>query len=144
MVASSGDAFRPSSTRRTGCRARARGGLLLASAIGVGGLGWLVLHILAGNLRKSPEHAERISDFARAVINYRGWLLVSTLPVAMLGAWMLLKPGCTERSKSSPPCRAILWAVFALSALWLFVVFGIALIVFIQFLAPLYQYHDLG
>lgn len=126
----------------TGCLAKAKGALLLACAICVGGLGWLVLNILANDLRRAPDHAPRIAAFSRWMIEHRAFVPLAMLPAIVAGVLML-----AMRSKSAQPPsmrrRARPWIVLALGTLWLVLVFALVLVAFVQFMAPLYQYQDI-
>jgi hypothetical protein len=133
----------PRSSTATGCLARAKGLLLLAGAIGVGGLGWLVLNILANNLRRTPDHAERVAEFSTWLIGHRGFVPLAALPVASAAIWLMTKRRHTAAPPSMPR-SATPWIILALATIWLVVVFGMVLVAFVQFLAPLYQYQDLG
>ena len=115
----------------------------MVSAVAVGALGWLVLNLLAGNLRKEPDHANDIAGFARWMIDHRVIVPLLVLPAAMVAAWMLVRrqqaasAGVTMRSATP-------WIVTALATLWLVAVFALILVTFVLFMAPLYQYRELG
>ena len=116
---------------------------MLAGAVGVGGLGWLVLKILANDLRRAPDHVPRIAKFSLWMIEHRAIVPLATLPAVAAGVWMLLM-----RLKSTPPVsvrrRAQPWIVLGLGTVWLVIIFLAVLLAFVQFLAPLYQYEDIG
>ena len=127
----------------SGCLIRTKGLILLVSAVAVGVLGWLVLNLLAGNLRKEPDHANDIAGFARWMIDHRGIVSLLVLPVAMVALWLLLRR--KQAANSGVTIRiATPWIVTALATLWLVAVFALVLATFVLFLAPLYQYRDLG
>lgn len=115
--------------------------MLLVGTIGVGGLGWLVLRILDNDLRRTPEHAENIAAFARWMIDHRGVVPLLTLPAAIAAIWLISVRGKAVRPAHS---RASPWIILALATLWLLLVFAVVLVVFVQFMAPLYEYHEIG
>ncbi|HVP73614.1 MAG TPA: hypothetical protein VMS30_07740 [Phycisphaerales bacterium] len=125
-----------------GCLARARGGFLILSALAVGILGWLVLHLLAGSLHKDQDLADQVSAFGRWMIDHRAMLPMAVLPALAAGAWSLLRPvRATGDGKSRPMTP---WIVTGIATVWLLAIFAAILITFVLFLAPLYQYRDLG
>ena len=122
---------------------RAKGAILLVSALAVAALGWLVLHLLASNLRKEPDHEQDIAPFARWMIDHPWIMPLLALPAVITAGWLLMRHGATSRDagairKSAP------WIITALATLWLVLVFALVLVTFVMFLAPLYQYRELG
>lgn len=127
----------------TGCLAKAKGVLLVGGAVGVGGLGWLVLSILANDLRRAPDHAPRIAPFCLWLIEHRWLVPLSVLPAVVAGIWLMSMRLKSLQPKSSQR-RAQPWILLAIGSLWLVLIFAAVLFAFIQFLAPLYQYQDIG
>lgn len=126
------------SSSAIGCLLRARGALLVVGSAGVGFLGWLVLSILADDLRKSPEHAKRVDDFALWMIDHRMVVPWVVIPVAIAGLLTLLQ------RRESRMTRATFWMIISLGTLWLAAIFIAVLVTFIMFLAPLYRYENIG
>jgi len=107
----------------------------MVSAVGVGVLGWIVLRILDGDLRKAPEQAKDVDEFARWMIAHRDFVPLAVLPVVAIGVWL------TVRGRSTN--RALWWVMVFAASLWLAAIFVAIVASFVMFLAPLYQYHPL-
>ena len=112
---------------------RMNGVFLLIASAAVGGLGYMVLSLLAQALRENPEAAKDIPESAIALLRHRGLLVPMIIP-SIAGGFLLIFSSRTGGWR---------WAVFAASLLWVVALVVAVLYAFVSFLAPLYQYQAL-
>ena len=112
---------------------RVKGGFIIISSLSVGLLAWLVLSIIAENLRKNPDVIKGLPGLVNQCIAHRALVPLAALPALACGVMLLPK----DRSRPTG------WLLILAATAWLFGLFGLILYCFVSFLAPLYQYQPL-
>jgi hypothetical protein len=112
---------------------RVNGVFLLIASLGVGGIGYVVLSLIARSLRENSDTAQEVSPHVITITHNRWLLLVFIVPSVVAGLMLLLS---SHRGRWR-------WPAFALGMIWVVVLMSGVLYAFIMFLAPLYQYQPL-
>lgn len=114
---------------------RLNGFFIIVTSIAMGGLGALILSLLAEDLRKSPDLRQEFPSLAAWLIDSRAMWPVAALPPLVIGirlAW---------RAKSMS--RGSRWLHLLIAYAILLPLFGVILWTFIMVMAQLYTYHPL-
>jgi hypothetical protein len=104
---------------------------LVAGAIACGGLGWLILRLVAPIAADPPYPPEEIPAFARGMVEMPALMPLLSLPALVCGVVMLKR-----KMKRG-------WIPALVGSTLLLVPFLIALMTFVLLIAPMYTYRAL-